>query len=342
MIIYLTTRTHMNVINWYLETWGQPLGSKIIPVAYEDLFKKRNLPLATYIFADIERLSPRETEEVAWISNQLQKHNQVRLLNHPLWSMCRYELLKTLYNQGSNQFNIYRLTEDLSHAKFPVFIRGENDHKGNQTPLLKTREELDEAIIQLVNRGESRQDKVIIEFCDTQDDQGTFKKYSAFAFGNTIVPVHVRYQKGWVVKANSLKTAQREQENKTYVETNPHAEQIKAIFKIARIQYGRIDYSFRGENMQVWEINTNPTICHFKESNQAAISQEVSKNIEQAFLSIDTPTHLTERIQISLKPSPDTKLEFASSLSEALPWLPNPYKINLRRSVRKLVKVIKK
>ncbi len=332
----------MNVINWYLESWGQTLGSRILPVAYEDCFNKQNLPLGTYIFADIERLSPQETEKAAWIWNQLQNHDQVRLLNHPLWSMCRYELLKTLYNYGSNQFNIYRLTENLADLKFPAFIRGENDHEGNQTPLLKNREELDEAISQLVSRGENRQDKVIIEFCDTRDDQGTFKKYSAFAFGDTIVPVHVRYQKNWVVKANSLKTAQRDQENQTYVETNPHVEQIQAIFKLARIQYGRIDYSLRGEDIQVWEINTNPTICHFRESYKTALSQKVSKHIEQAFISIDTPISSKEQIQIPPKPKPRTKLEFASSLSEALPWLPNSYKINLRRSVRRLIKIIKK
>lgn len=342
MIFYLTTRANMNVINWYLETWGCPLGSRMIPISYEDLFQKRKLAFGTYIFSDIERLSPADTERAAWIWKQLQNHEQIRLLNHPLWSMCRYELLKNLYNYGSNQFNIYRLTEDISNLKFPVFVRGENDHSGNQTPLLQNREELDHAIAQLVEKGENRQDKVIIEFCDTRDEQGIFKKYSAFAIGDAIVPVHVRYQKNWVVKANSLKTAQREQENQTYIQTNPHIEQIQTIFKTARIQYGRIDYSFRGEDMQVWEINTNPTICHFMTSTDTPLNQKVSRAIEEAFLSLDLNNTSKEKVKISSKPNQETKLELVSSLTESLSWVPNSYRINLRRSLRKLARSYKK
>jgi hypothetical protein len=30
------------------------------------------------------------------------------------------------------------------------------------------------------------------------------------------------------------------------------------IFQLARVQYGRIDYSTIGDRIQVWEINTNP------------------------------------------------------------------------------------
>lgn len=342
MIFYLTTRANMNVINWYLEQWGKPLVSNILPVAYQDVFKKRKLPSGTYIFADIERLSPAETEKAAWIWTHLQKSQETRLLNHPLWSMCRYELLKTLYNQGENQFNIYRLTEDISAVQFPVFVRGENDHKGNQTSLLETQTELDQAIAAIVNQGESRQDKVIIEFCDTRDDQGIFKKYSAFAIGDAIVPVHVRYQKDWVVKANTLKTDQREQENQTYVQTNPHTDKIREIFKLARIQYGRIDYSFSGDLMQVWEINTNPTICHFQDSRESPLNRQVAEQLEQAFTSIDRPSNSKGSISIPPQPSSDTPLEFVSRISEAAPWLPNPYRVTLRKSLRKVIKTLKK
>ncbi|KPQ36009.1 MAG: hypothetical protein HLUCCO16_16425 [Phormidium sp. OSCR] len=342
MIFYLTTRANMNVINWYLEQWGKPLVSNILPVAYHDVFKKRKLPSGTYIFADIERLSPAETEKAAWIWTHLQKSQETRLLNHPLWSMCRYELLKTLYNHGENNFNIYRLTEDISTVQFPVFVRGENDHKGNQTSLLQNQAELDQAIAEIVNQGESRQDKVIIEFCDTRDEQGIFKKYSAFAIGEAIVPVHVRYQKDWVVKANTLKTEQREQENQTYIQTNPHADKIREIFNLARIQYGRIDYSFSGDLMQVWEINTNPTICHFQDSRDSPLNRQVAEQLEQAFTSIDRPSNSKGSISIPPQPSSDTPLEFVSRISEAAPWLPNSYRVTLRKSLRKVIKTLKK
>ena len=46
-----------------------------------------------------------------------------------------------------------------------------------------------------------------------------------------------------------------------YVAENPHADEIRKIFEIARIDYGRIDYSLKNGQIRVWEINTNPVIA---------------------------------------------------------------------------------
>jgi hypothetical protein len=45
-----------------------------------------------------------------------------------------------------------------------------------------------------------------------------------------------------------------------YQETNPHEDLLKEVCKRADVGYGRIDYSLLGEELQVWEINTNPTL----------------------------------------------------------------------------------
>jgi hypothetical protein len=45
-----------------------------------------------------------------------------------------------------------------------------------------------------------------------------------------------------------------------YLETNPHEQDLRKIFRLARIDYGRIDYAMLGDRLQVWEINTNPHI----------------------------------------------------------------------------------
>jgi hypothetical protein len=45
-----------------------------------------------------------------------------------------------------------------------------------------------------------------------------------------------------------------------YLEDNPHAGQLRRCFELAHIDYGRIDYGLVGDSIQVWEINTNPTI----------------------------------------------------------------------------------
>ncbi|MDB9312397.1 hypothetical protein PN462_04715 [Spirulina sp. CS-785/01] len=339
MIFYLVTRNNVNVINWYLEQWGQPLVSLIRPVYYDQITRQRKLPSGTYIFSDIERLSPQDAEKAAWIWTQLsQIDSGVRLLNHPLWSMCRYELLRTLYNQNINQFNIYRLTEDPKPQRFPVFVRGENDHSGNQTALLETMEDLDHAIAEIVQQGQNRQNKVIIEFCDTRDAQGLFKKYSAFTIGEQIIPVHVRYQNNWVVKAQTLNTEAREAENKDYVTNNPHEQQLREIFKTARIQYGRIDYSLLDDQIQVWEINTNPTICHFSNTiDSHPLNSIVASNLQKAFEAINLASNLTNVISNHHQPTEqEDNLEFVSVVSHWFQWLPKQQQVNLRKTLRKL------
>ena len=53
---------------------------------------------------------------------------------------------------------------------------------------------------------------------------------------------------------------ERADEESRYCETNPHEAWIREIFRLARIDYGRIDYGMLDGKPQVWEINTNPTI----------------------------------------------------------------------------------
>lgn len=49
-------------------------------------------------------------------------------------------------------------------------------------------------------------------------------------------------------------------EEHDYVEKNPHEGRLREVFRLARIDYGRMDYGMLDGQVQVWEINTNPTI----------------------------------------------------------------------------------
>jgi hypothetical protein len=65
----------------------------------------------------------------------------------------------------------------------------------------------------------------------------------------------------WQVKEADLLGEQFLRAELEYVETNPHEAEVREIFALARVDYGRIDYSFDADGrMQVWEINTNPTL----------------------------------------------------------------------------------
>lgn len=264
MIFYVVTRQAFNTVTKYFETSGKNFSSQPKLLFYDQLTNTRQLPAGTYIFSDIERLSPIDAERAAQVWEDLSRAGeQVRLLNHPTRSLRRYELLRVLYERGDNTFNIYRLTEQRMPQRFPVFIRGENDHCGNLTPLLHTQEELTAAISGLWSQGKSRENKVVVEFCDTADVSGIFRKYSAFIIGEQIIPAHLFFSQQWMVKfvaAFKYIDENMLQEERHYVERNPHECLLKDIARLAHIEYGRIDYAVVNGAIQCWEINTNPQL----------------------------------------------------------------------------------
>ena len=50
------------------------------------------------------------------------------------------------------------------------------------------------------------------------------------------------------------------EEERDYVLGNPHERELAEIFRIAGVEYGRIDYSVKDGALRTWEINLNPTI----------------------------------------------------------------------------------
>ena len=80
------------------------------------------------------------------------------------------------------------------------------------------------------------------------------------SWATRILPRHLFFSRHWVVKDWSVLDDALLREEQQYLATNPHERQLREIFAAARIEYGRIDYSLRDGEMQVWEINTNPII----------------------------------------------------------------------------------
>lgn len=260
MIIYIVTREHAGTMGNFLRLWGKGLADRIKLLPYAGLQNFRGINISAYIFSDIERLSPANTKFAAEAWEKISiSDSGIHLLNHPVRSLRRYGLLRTLYERGINAFNIYRLNEGRMPDRFPVFLRGENDHLGSLSPLLDTPESLDAAIEKI---GPRRDDKVIVEFCDTSDGTGMFRKYSAYRIGDRIIPQHMMFDKQWMVKG-PINLADEDfeiSEERAYVEDNPHEAQLREIFELAGIEYGRIDYGILNGRPQVWEINTNPTV----------------------------------------------------------------------------------
>ena len=311
MITYLVTKRHAYTIKFYLKNWGLALAGRFRVEPYESFLDAPEFEdhSGTYIFSDIERLSPLGARRAAQVCNTISElGGDARILNHPTRSMRRYELLRTLFERGDNTFNVYKLTECRQPQRWPVFIREENEHTKNLTELLHTPEELEAAVAEILARGDSREDKLVVEFCDTRDEQGLFYKYGAFLIGERVIPRSLPACRDWVVGAGtSVWTPDVLEKERRYVETNPHERVLREIFRHARINYGRIDYSILGDRLQVWEINTNPVLFMFKpqqaEPERRALLSHVAEHIAAAFAEIDVqeaPYEPGPKVSISL------------------------------------------
>ena len=203
MIYYLVTPRFEHTIKNYLAFWAKELEPRFQILFYNDVLRASELPLGTYIFSDLERLTPAETEIATRVWEQLNKAG-AKLLNHPRRTLKRYDLLTMLHEKGRNNFRVVRATDKKTPLKFPVFLREEGEHSGSLTVLLNSRHELDEALVGAMFRKHQLSTLLVVEYLDTKDANGVFSKYSSFIVGGRIVPCHVDVSRGWVVKDTDI------------------------------------------------------------------------------------------------------------------------------------------
>lgn len=261
MIHYLVTAEHPYTVDAYLASWGRAMAPMVNVLTYEELPAADDLADGAFVFSDLERLGDGQRADATALWDTLAARGErVRLLNHPQQAMMRYELLRALKDVGMNLFNVFRPSEPLHDLEFPVFLRPEVEHHGAYTGLIGDFDQLEVELRKQEEQGRSRDDLLIVEFCDTSAGTGRFQKYGAFCVGGTVVPRHVYGRSEWMIKEPAeLDDAEARFELK-YLHENPHGERLQDLFAMARIDYGRVDYALKDGQMQVWEINTNPVI----------------------------------------------------------------------------------
>ena len=289
MIYYLTSAPGKHTINEYVRSWGPSPGSRIQYLVYDELHRIECLQPGTYVFSDLDRLSPPGLALARQLWKTLSRAgNQVRLLNNPSHVLCRYDLLNRLHREGKNTFRAIQAAESIHSLCYPVFVREETDHNGNITPLIHNPQDLVRHLRALRFKGYQRRDLLIVEFCDTSDRDGIFRKYSAFVVGREILPRHLIFSRDWNLKQPDLQDPHLAAEQDAYLRDNPHQSWLREIFELAGIEYGRIDYSILGDKPQVWEINTNPRV------------QRLASRLTAAFEVIDLPTNSGQAMSVSI------------------------------------------
>jgi hypothetical protein len=231
-------------------------------LAYDKLFADPEIPVESCILAGIDQLTPAGRRIVGRCRDAVaQARADVVLLNDPLRTLTRYQLLRTAFERGVNRFRATRATSMLPRLEFPVFVRSDREHTGSLTPLIRSRRDLAVALLRLTAHGFRMRDLLVVEYCNTVDSSGVYRKYSAFIVGDRIVPRALVQSRDWITKDNDrIITADTAAEELLYVAGNPHEAWLRNVFRMARVGYGRVDYGLLDDTPQLWEINLCPTI----------------------------------------------------------------------------------
>lgn len=245
----------------FVEDWAPELRPHVRTLSYGRIPFLGRLPAGACIFSDLERLP-------AW-KRALGRHLTRRcaaakeapvILNDPTRFVRRYPLLKLLQERGINRFRVARI-DDFAALKFPVFLRSEVDHRGAITDLLHTPAEVTRAVAGLPFPNSFRKRWLMLEeFLDCVNGDGLYRKYSALNIHGTLIPRHLLFSRHWVVKVQDVVSEETAQEEAEYLRTFPHRDEVLEVFRLAGIDYGRIDYGVMDGRIQVWEINTNPNL----------------------------------------------------------------------------------
>jgi hypothetical protein len=314
MICFFVTEAHRYTLDEYLRAWARALGNHCIIASYESLPTRRSLSARTFIFTDLERLTPAQCDAAEQLARRIESAG-ARVLNRPNRVLRRFDLLRALHDAGRNPFNGYRVNGAAINCRFPVFVREENEHSGALTPLLKDGAELDAALAQLRAEPSRRAaNLLVVEYCQTRGADALYRKYSAMRVADRLVPRHVLFSDQWVDKSPDVVTDAGLEEERAFLRAFPHAGDTRAAFELARIDYGRIDYSCVDGRVVTWEINTNPVIVPLPEKcdprrleGQANSSWQVS----EALLALDGPD-----VRVSL-----AKLPPIGAVHRPLQWM---------------------
>lgn len=263
MLVFITTASHRYTIGSLLEQTDTPLVGRVITLSYGEFLSWPRLPIGPCVFADVDRLDAAVAEAVAVRITALQAAVPACvLLNHPLRSLGRLELLQRLHAAGDNDFQARRADQPIAGLRYPVFIREAIEHSGAIGDLIETETALAERLAALAAGPRPLSAYLIIEFIDVRNPQGFYEKYSVLRVGERLIASDLSFNDRWVTKGDPGEAVVPGdvERDAAFQRDNPHADALRAVFEQAGIDYGRADYAFADGRLQVFEINTNPML----------------------------------------------------------------------------------
>lgn len=259
MIIFLCTADHAYTVRAVIKCSSE---LKIRVESYAWLFGQQPLPPATYIFTDMDRLGPRQLRQAARVYRRLRARGDT-VINDPARSLSRHGLLSRLHADGLNSFESYRVEDGVRPRRWPVFLRAEGDHDPPLSGLLDDWSDAQAAIEKAVDDGFPITQLILIEYAAEPAAPGLFRKLSVFRIGESYFAANCVHEDNWMVKygTQGIATEALYEDELRIMRTNPFAAALRPAFERAGIEYGRADFGLVNGRVQIYEINSNPTVA---------------------------------------------------------------------------------
>lgn len=259
MIAFVMSEEHQYTIRTALENGAAT--PAVIVLSHADFLSFERLPVANYIFVDLERLDPAAIAAAGSRLAALRRAApEIAVLNAPQPALERLAVMTALHDAGINDFRVVpasRLPDDL---RFPVFLRRLDNHDGPMTDLLADHAALEAALDGIATPALTRDMLAVTEYVDARDELGRHQKFSYFRIGDRFFPSARDLSASWICKGivEDSQTIREPEAELAFLSGNAHEALIRPAFEAAGIGYGRADYVVAGGRLQVFEINTNP------------------------------------------------------------------------------------
>lgn len=229
-----------------------------------------NLVVNTIADPDLERGS------LLSLSNFLTNNGIDQVINHPerVLKTGRQEIAETLAHipgviipkiwklkaEADNQGSL--IYEILERFKFPFILRSKGEHNGKNMFKVEDISSLRNALSVLIG-----DEAFAIQFIETADDHGIYRKYRVAFIDGEIFPAHIYCSNDWNVHASNsiplmLKTLKFCDEANEYIlafETfiAPFREQLDAINRTVGLNYVGLDFAILDDQLLIFEVNAS-------------------------------------------------------------------------------------